>query len=45
MGKGIGYWKIRNSFGRKWGENGHIRIKIGGTCAICSHGYKLIYRK
>jgi len=30
-----GYWKVRNSWGTKWGENGYIRLKYGqNTCAI-----------
>lgn len=38
VGRGIGYWKIRNSWGVNWGENGHIRIKSGNTCGICGRG-------
>lgn len=30
-----GYWKVRNSWGTKWGESGFIRLKYGqNTCAI-----------
>ena len=31
--KGIPYWKIKNSWGAKWGDNGYIKIKRG-TCGI-----------
>jgi len=30
-----GYWKVRNSWGNKWGESGYIRLAYGSnTCAI-----------
>lgn len=30
-----GFWKVRNSWGVKWGESGYIRLKYGqNTCAI-----------
>ena len=38
VGRGIGFWKIRNSWGKLWGEHGHIRIKSGNTCGICTRG-------
>jgi len=38
VGRGIGFWKLRNSWGRLWGEHGHIRIKSGNTCALCTKG-------
>lgn len=28
-------WKIRNSWGARWGEEGHCRMKLGNTCGIC----------
>jgi len=31
------YWKVRNSWGRSWGESGHMRLKIGSNlCRINS---------
>lgn len=30
-----GYWKVRNSWGTRWGESGYIRLAYGSnTCAI-----------
>lgn len=43
VGKGIGYWKLKNSWGPRWGERGYIRLRFGNTCAICLHGYRAIF--
>jgi len=33
--KSAGYWKIRNSWGKHWGENGFIRIPYGNQNECC----------
>lgn len=32
------YWKVRNSWGQGWGENGHIRLQIGKDLCKISNG-------
>jgi C1A family cysteine protease len=28
-------WKIKNTWGSEWGENGYAWLKDGNSCGIC----------
>lgn len=34
------YYTLKNSWGKKWGEDGYIRLRYqDNICGICSYGY------
>jgi C1A family cysteine protease len=37
------YWKIKNSWGAAWGENGFIRLTTGDTCGVCQYPSYPVY--
>ncbi len=43
IGVSLTYWRLKNSWGVRWGEYGYIRLNLGNTCGICSRtGYGFV---
>jgi hypothetical protein len=42
VGRTPEYFLIRNSWGRRWGEKGYIKLAMGFTCGIFYNTYSPI---